>query len=108
METLRLAFVLDRCEPYYHGGYERHVWELARRLATRHEVTVFTSLPVMAEELDGVQFIRAAPHLPYVRKYGGHSPGQSMLFSLALFQRLKNAQSTTLSMFLESPMSTSR
>lgn len=92
METLRLAFVVDRCEPYYHGGYERHVWELARRLAKRHDVTVFTSLPVIAEERQSVNFIRVAPHLPYVRKHGGHSPGQATLFSLALLPRLPNGR----------------
>lgn len=88
MESFRVAFVADRCEPYYRGGYERHVWELARRLAKRHEVTVFTSLPSLNEEREGVQFIRAAPYLRHVREQGGHGLGQATFFSLALLPRL--------------------
>jgi hypothetical protein len=44
-KRLSIALVIDRIEPFYRGGYERRAWELARRLALRNQVTVFTSAP---------------------------------------------------------------
>lgn len=88
MESLALAFVADRCEPFYHGGYERHTWEVARRLAKRHQVWIFTSLSKKSAEVEGVRFVRIAPPLPYVRHRGGHSLGQAMLFASGSFPML--------------------
>jgi glycosyltransferase involved in cell wall biosynthesis len=94
VETLNLFFVTDRCEPFYHGGYERHTWELARRLARLHRVTILTSMPERRCALDGVEFHRVALPLSYVRPGGGHDPKQSAYFGLtapALMRGLRTA-----------------
>ena len=41
METLRIAFVYDVIYPWVKGGVEKRVYELAKRLAKRHEVHVY-------------------------------------------------------------------
>ncbi len=39
---MKIAYVYDNIYPYYIGGVEKRVWELARRLVQRgHEVTLF-------------------------------------------------------------------
>jgi glycosyltransferase involved in cell wall biosynthesis len=83
METLKLAFLADRTEPFYHGGYERHLWTLARQLAVDHDVSVLSSTPPALEEVDGVRLVRIAPQLTYIRKEGGHSLGQALEFAAA-------------------------
>lgn len=40
-ETLRVAFVYDVIYPWVKGGVERRIYELARRLAKKHEVHVY-------------------------------------------------------------------
>lgn len=81
METLRLALLADRTEPFYHGGYERHLWTLAKQLALKHEVSVLSSTPLGLRELNGVHLVRIAPQFSYVRKKGGHSVGQALGFA---------------------------
>ncbi len=40
-KTLRIAFVYDVIYPWVKGGVERRVYELARRLAEKHEVHIY-------------------------------------------------------------------
>lgn len=88
MERRALAFVVDRCAPFYPGGYEHHGWLLARELARQHRVTVFTSLAEPRVELEGVEFVRIAPPWSYTRRSGGHSVGGAATFALSAFTRL--------------------
>lgn len=87
-----MAFIADRCEPFYDGGYEHHLWELARRLALRHEVKILTSIPQPQAHRDGVSFERISPFLSYVRRGGGHSLVQACIFATcsAAFMRTAN------------------
>lgn len=39
---MRIAYVYDACYPWETGGVQKRVWELARRLATDHDVHWFT------------------------------------------------------------------
>ncbi|WP_457742283.1 glycosyltransferase, partial [Thermococcus sp.] len=41
METLRIAFIYDVIYPWVKGGVEKRIYELAKRLAKRHEVHVY-------------------------------------------------------------------
>lgn len=82
VESLDIAFVCDRAEPLYMGGYEHHIWEIARRLARVHRVTVYTSLPKRGVNHDGVEFERVAPYISYVGHSGTHSPVQSLGFAV--------------------------
>jgi glycosyltransferase involved in cell wall biosynthesis len=85
METLDLAFVADRCSPFYMGGYESHLYQLARSLAGQHRVTVFTSTPRSQIARADFRMVRIAPRLSYTRKRGGHDLLQSSAFGLFAF-----------------------
>lgn len=89
MESLRLAFIADRVEPYYHGGYERHVSSLASRLSRSHSVTIFTSVPSGKPQVSGgVRIGSVGPFLRYTRASGSHSIVQSAAFALSALVRL--------------------
>ena len=81
MESRDLAFVSDRSGPFYLGGYERHIWDLARRLARDHRVTVYTSLPERRLRREGVDFVRISPFWSYTRAAGGHGAGSAVLLA---------------------------
>lgn len=65
---LRIAFVTDRSGPFYPGGVEDRIWNLARRLARRHQVRVYTTLRDKETTIDGVKFIRVLS--PLAHHYG--------------------------------------
>ncbi|MCI4318992.1 MAG: glycosyltransferase [Thermoplasmata archaeon] len=81
MESRDLAFVSDRSGPFYLGGYERHLWDLARALAKDHRVTVYTSLPVKRLRREGVDFVRISPFWSYTRAVGGHGAGSAVVLA---------------------------
>ena len=90
METLKLSFIADRCAPFYSGGYERNLWELAKRLSTRHEITIFTSLRQNSLEKQNVNFVKVGPQMTYVGREGGHSLMKSLVFALSSLIELPN------------------
>lgn len=81
---MRIAFITDKSAPFFVGGYENRVFELARRLATRHDVRVFTSLAQSTETVDGVQFERVCPPTFQREVSGDRSLPHSALFAMAL------------------------
>lgn len=58
---MRIGFISDKSAPFFIGGYETRILELARRLGRRNEVRVFTSLKGSSTVVGGVHFSRAAP-----------------------------------------------
>lgn len=83
MDRLRLAIVADRVEPFYHGGYERHIQHLVERLARHHSVTLYTCLPRSSKSrYEHLDVRRIGPSLSYVSKGGTHSVAQSAVFAL--------------------------
>jgi glycosyltransferase involved in cell wall biosynthesis len=85
---MKIAIVIDRCEPYYRGGYERRAWELARRLAVTNEVSVFTSAP-RTEVVDGVHIIAVRPRVEYFKPNGFRDLSANLAFALALLRCLR-------------------
>ena len=85
-----MSLIADRCAPFYSGGYERHLWELARRLAMSHEVYVFTSLGRHYLEKENVNFVRIAPYIKYTGRDGSHSLLKSGIFALSSMIELPN------------------
>ncbi len=61
MDGLKVGILTDMCGPFFGGGYQGTLWEVARRLARRHEVRVYTSLPVPHDERERVRFHRVLP-----------------------------------------------
>lgn len=58
---MKIAFVSDRCAPYYLGGYEQRLWEFARRLAgAGHDVSILTTCD-SSHIVEGVKFVAVSP-----------------------------------------------
>ena len=76
---------MDKCAPFYVGGYEIRVYELAKRLSKRHEVRIYTS--VESSVFDGsLQFIRICSRHLQRRRSGKRSYLHSLIFSLKLLR----------------------
>ncbi len=81
-----VGFLINTCEPFYRGGYERRVWTFARELARQgHDVRIYTSCP-RDEMIDGVRFIRLAPVRPFFNQRGVRNGWSDFLFTLSLFK----------------------
>ena len=80
---MKIAFLVDKSAPWYVGGYEDRVWNLARKLSAQDEVRVFTSLDANCR-LESVEFERCAPRTFHERVTGGRSLPHSLLFSVCL------------------------
>lgn len=92
---MTIGFLLNTCEPFYRGGYERRAWSFARELARRgHAVRIYTSCP-RDETIEGVRFIRLAPPRKFFNARGVRNGAADLLFALAilrLFGRLSRGE----------------
>jgi glycosyltransferase involved in cell wall biosynthesis len=92
---MTIGFLLNTCEPFYRGGYERRAWSFARELARQgHEVRIYTSCP-RDETIDGVRFVRLAPPRKFFNARGVRNGGADLLFALSvlrLLPRLKRGE----------------
>lgn len=83
---MRIGFITDKIYPYYVGGYETRFWELARRLASEHEVHVFTSCPEDAC-IQNITFHKIAPPMNYVDDRGFRVYSKNLLYTLLLAKK---------------------
>lgn len=85
MESLRFGFISDKSAPFYFGGYEIRVFELANRLAhLGHDVRVYTSANQALITPDGTQFIPSFSDMFQKDTSGKRSLLHSASFSLSL------------------------
>jgi glycosyltransferase involved in cell wall biosynthesis len=85
---MTVGFLINTCEPFYRGGYERRAWAFARELArTGHDVRIYTSCP-RDEIIDGVRFIRLAPLRPFFNQRGVRNGWADLLFALDILKLL--------------------
>jgi len=92
---MTIGFLLNTCEPFYRGGYERRAWSFARELARQgHDVRIYTSCP-RDETIEGVRFVRLAPPRPFFNANGVRNGWADLLFTAAigkLFWRMKRGE----------------
>lgn len=55
---MRVAFLVDKTAPFFIGGYENRILDLARLLAARHDVCVFSSMDAASARIDHVDYRR--------------------------------------------------
>jgi O-antigen/teichoic acid export membrane protein/glycosyltransferase involved in cell wall biosynthesis len=79
---LSIGILIDRSAPTHTGGYERRAWELARRLAPRHEITLLTACPA-ERVVDGVRFLPLAANADSFNRHGHRSVGSTLRLLLA-------------------------
>jgi glycosyltransferase involved in cell wall biosynthesis len=79
---MTVGFLINTCEPFYRGGYERRVWAFARELVRQgHDVRVYTSCP-RDEIIDGVRFIRLGAPRRFFNRRGVRNGWADLLFTL--------------------------
>ena len=83
---MTIGFLLNTCEPFHRGGYERRAWSFARELARQgHDVRIYTSCP-RDEIIEGVRFIRLAPPRKFFNARGVRNGTADLLFALAILR----------------------
>jgi glycosyltransferase involved in cell wall biosynthesis len=88
---MRIGFLTNTCEPFYHGGYEARIFDFARQLANReHEVTVLTSCDGM-QTIQGVRFIPVVPARDYFNDRGVRNLHADARFAAAVFRMSASA-----------------
>jgi glycosyltransferase involved in cell wall biosynthesis len=81
-----IGFLINTCEPFYRGGYERRVLAFARELARRgHDVRVYTSCP-RDETIDGVRFVRLMKPRAFFNRRGVRNGWADLLFTLNIMR----------------------
>jgi glycosyltransferase involved in cell wall biosynthesis len=89
---MRVGFLINTCEPFYRGGYERRAWAFARELVRQgHEVRIYTSCP-RDETIEGVRFIRLGSPRVFFNRRGVRNGAADLLFALnigRLFWKLR-------------------
>lgn len=77
---MKIGMVIDTISPFYVGGYEKRAFELAKRLATLHDVTVFTSLQNPAV-IDSVRFVPIRPQVATFGQGGYRKASEALRFA---------------------------
>ncbi len=96
---MTVGFLLNTCEPFYRGGYERRAWSFARELARLgHDVRVYTSCP-RDETIDGVRFVRLVPPRAYFNARGVRNGWADLLFACAVLKLLRKLKPGELDAF---------
>jgi glycosyltransferase involved in cell wall biosynthesis len=85
---MTIGFLLNTCEPFYRGGYERRAWSFARELARQgHDVSIYTSCP-RDEMIEGVRFVRLASPRSFFNARGVRNGTADIFFALAILRLL--------------------
>jgi glycosyltransferase involved in cell wall biosynthesis len=83
---MTIGFLLNTCEPFYRGGYERRAWSFSRELARRgHDVRIYTSCP-RDETIEGVRFVRLAPPRKFFNSRGVRNGLADLLFAISVLR----------------------
>ena len=85
---MTIGFLINSCEPFYRGGYERRTWSFAQELSRQgHDVRIYTSCPA-DEVVSGVSFVRLTSCRPYFNRRGVRNGYADVLFAVAVFKLL--------------------
>ena len=76
---MQIAVLTDKSAPFYTGGYEGRLFNLAIQLAQKHDVRIFTSLPHEATPHFQAQFCPLVRTPPWI----GRSESRSIIMTLA-------------------------
>jgi glycosyltransferase involved in cell wall biosynthesis len=77
---MKIGIIIDTISPFYIGGYETRAYELARRLASQHDLTVFTSAPA-PQWLEGIVVKNIRPQAEMFSSNGFRKPIESIRFA---------------------------
>lgn len=90
---MNIAFAYDCIYPFSHGGGEKRIWELARRLAARgHRVSILGQKWWEGDDTlvrEGVRIVGVAPFRPLFNAAGHRSFSQPVFYAWHLFRYLR-------------------
>jgi len=69
----RVAFVTDKSAPWFVGGYENRVWQLACQLTPSYDATILSSSPSPGRQYKGPEFRQIFPGGFETRPAGGRT-----------------------------------
>lgn len=84
MDRLRIGFLTDKSAPFYLGGYEDRIWNLALRLERRNDVSVATSLDEPRVARNGIEFYRCSPTIFQPPPPADRNLAHSAIYSVSL------------------------
>ena len=76
----KICFVSDRVFPFYNGGYEISIYNIATRLAIKYDVTIFTSMDSNVMEINKIKYLKIANIRAYINSKNIHSIKDAILF----------------------------
>jgi glycosyltransferase involved in cell wall biosynthesis len=85
---VKIAFVCDRVNPIYYGGYEYTIYNVSQRLSVNHKVTVFTSMDKESFYINNVEYVKVAKKYNYVNSNGTHNLKDWIRFVINLKKNL--------------------
>ena len=85
---MKIAFVCDRVNPIYYGGYEYLIYNLSQRLSVNHKVTIFTSMDKESFYINDVEYVKVAKIYNYVNSNGTHNLKDWIRFIINLKKNL--------------------
>ena len=78
----------DRVYPFYTGGYEFFIYNLARKLLQNHRITIFTSMDSDVREIEGVEYVKISGRHKYVNSKGIHNVRDSLRFGISTLNKV--------------------
>ena len=80
-----ISFVVDKCYPFFNGGYERKIFIFARSLSETWKVKIFTSMPNEHKNIGAIEFQKIFG-ISFQRNANSRSYLHSFLFALSLIR----------------------
>ena len=85
---MKIAILVDRCYPFFTGGYEMAIYQIFTRLSSKYDITKLTSIKEDYTS-NNLKFISISKHLKYVNKNGVHSMIGTFIFFLNTLYNIK-------------------
>jgi glycosyltransferase involved in cell wall biosynthesis len=86
VEKKRIAIITERIYPFYHGGSEEVMYNYAKALSTKYDVSVFTSFDFgdARSDLENVKFNNISKRIKSTNRKGAHSLLGVIWFSISI------------------------
>lgn len=86
---MKLAFIVDRVYPFYTGGYEYLIHDVAEGLSKTNDITIFTAMEKSHENINGVHYFKISNNYRFTNKKGDHNIRDSIRFIVHLLLNVK-------------------
>ena len=81
---MKIAFIADRVYPFYRGGYEYLIYNLANELSAFNDITIYTSMNDPFQKINNVNFVKISKTYKFTDKNGSHNKSDAIKFAVEL------------------------